>query len=165
MHSKETEKTIADFNEFLKYKHPSSVLQFITSMMIGWTHFGRKEQPGKSDLDLAWNNYFNLLRNNIDRRLSFISSQSHSNARKEQKALSIPSHVFEEEKLNKIITLLGSMPPDNAIDFIVEVTTNWCFSIPLSFLPLVPVTFSDEGDESIANAIYEWLTRYYDLWN
>ena len=56
------------------------------------------------------------------------------------------------------------MPPNEALDFMVEVTTNWCFSIPMNFLHLLPVTLRDESDESITNAIYVWLVRYYDLW-
>ena len=162
MHSKDTEKVIADLNEFLKSRHPSAVLQFIPGMMIDWTHFDKNKQPSKSDLDLAWNKYFNLLRNSIDRRLSLISSQSYSNVR--QKGLSVPPYVFEEEKRNEIATLLGSMPPDEALDFMVEVTTNWCFSIPINFLHLVPVTLRDASDEAIANAIYILLVRDYDLW-
>lgn len=162
MPSKDTEKTIADLDEFLKYKHPSSVLQFITGMMVGWTHFDKKNPPSKSDIDRAWDKYFNLLRNSIDRRLSPISPQPYSNPRK--KVFWIPLHVYENKKLNEIITLLGSMPEDRALVFIVEVTTNWCFSIPTNFLRLVPVKFRDKSDEAIANTIYEWLIRYYDLW-
>ena len=98
---------IADLNEFLKYKHPSSVLQFIPGMMIGLTHFDKKKPPGKSDIDIAWNKYFNSLRNSIDRRLSLISPQLHASASREQKVLGIPPHVYEEKKLDKIVTLLG----------------------------------------------------------
>jgi hypothetical protein len=162
MHSKDTEKGIADLNKFLRSKHPSSVLQFITSAMIGWTFYDQKNPPSKSDIDLAWDNYLTLLRSSIDRRLSLISSQPHSDLRK--RVFWIPSHVFEKKKLVEIISLLGSMPPDKATDFMVEVTTNWCFSIPVNLLPLVPVSFPDESDESIANEIYIWLVRYCDLW-
>jgi hypothetical protein len=163
MHSKDTEKVIADLNKFLRSRHPSSVLQFITSAMVGWTHFDKKDPPGKADIDLAWHNYLTLLRKNIDRRLSLISSQPHSNLRK--RVFWVPSHVYEKKKLDEIIALLGSMPRDEALDFMVEVTTNWCFSIPVNLLPLVPVTFPDESDESIANEIYVWLVRYCDLWS
>jgi hypothetical protein len=164
MHSKDTEKTIADLTEFLKSRHPSVVLQFITGMMIDWTHFDKEKQPSKSDIDLAWRIFFNLLRSNIDKRLSLISSQSHSNVR--QKVLSVPVSWYfgEKKKRNEIANLLGNMPPDEALHFMVEVTTNWCFSIPVNFLHLVPVTFCDESDEAIANSIYVWLERYYDLW-
>ncbi len=163
MFSKKTKKTIADLDEFLKYKHPSSVFQFITGMMVGWTHFDEKNPPSRSDIDLAWHEYFISLRNNIDGRLVFIASQSYSMPQREQKVLSIPPHVYEKKKLDNVVTLLGSMPADEALDFIVEVTTNWCFSIPISFLPLVPVTFQGNSDEIIANAIYEWLIMYCDF--
>jgi hypothetical protein len=56
------------------------------------------------------------------------------------------------------------MSPDEAIDFIVEVTINWSFSIPINFLSLLPVTLNEESDEAIAKAIYTWLVRYNDLW-
>jgi hypothetical protein len=163
MHSKDTEKVVADLNKFLRSRHPSSVLQFITSAMIGWTHFDKKNPPSKAEIDLAWHNYLTLLRNSIDRRLSLISSQPNPNVRK--RVFRIPSHVFEKKKLDEIIALLGSLPQDEAIDFMVKVTTNWCFSIPVNLLPLVPAAFPDEGDEAIANEIYVWLIRYCDLWS
>jgi hypothetical protein len=163
MYSNDTEKAIANLNKFLRVRHPSSVLQFITSAMVGWTHFDKNNPPGKAEIDLAWHNYLTLLRNSIDRRLSLISSQAHSNLRKS--VFCIPPHVFEKKKLDEIIALLGSLPRDEAIYFMVEVTTNWCFSIPVNLLPLVPATFSDESDKSIVNAIYVWLVRYSDLWS
>jgi hypothetical protein len=104
-----------------------------------------------------------LLRNSIDRELSLISSQPYSNLR--ERVFCIPSNVFEKKKLDEIIALLGSLPQDEAIEFMVKVTTNWCFSIPVNLLPLVPVTFPDESDEAIANEIYVWLLRYCDLWS
>jgi len=61
MHSKDTEKAIADLNKFLRYRHPSSVLQFITSEMVGWTHFDKKNPPSKIEIDLVWHNYLTLL--------------------------------------------------------------------------------------------------------
>jgi hypothetical protein len=94
--------------------------------------------------------------------LSLVSSQPYSNARK--RVFSIPSHVYEKKKLDEVITLLGSMTQDKALDFMVEVTTNWCFSIPVNLLPLVSIIFPDESDEAIANEIYVWLIRYCDLW-
>lgn len=94
--------------------------------------------------------------------MSLVSSQPYSNARK--RVFSIPSHVYEKKKLDEVITLLGSMTQDKALDFMVEVTTNWCFSIPVNLLPLVPIIFPDESDEAIANEIYVWLIRYCDLW-
>jgi hypothetical protein len=163
MHSKDTEKAIADLNKFLRSRHPSSVLQFITSAMVGWTHFYKKNPPSKAEIDLAWHNYLTLLRNSIDRELSFISSRPHSNLR--ERVFCIPSHVFEKKKLDEIIALLGSLSQDEAIEFMVKVTTNWCFSIPVNLLSLVPVTFPDESDEAIANEIYVWLLRYCDLWS
>lgn len=165
MRSKDIENAITDLNEFLKSKHPSSVLQFIPGMIIGWTYFGTKRQPSKSDIENAWKNYFKLLRKSIDRRLSFVSSQTHPNMRMIQKISGNPPYVYEKEKLNEIIALLGNMPPKDALDFIVEVTTRWCFSLPINFLPLLPDPPRDESDESIANAIYEWLIKYYDLWH
>jgi hypothetical protein len=163
MHSKDIEKVIADLNKFLRFRHPSSVLQFITSAMVGWTHFDKKNPPSKIEIDLAWHNYLTLLRSSIDSKLSLISSQPHSNLRK--RVFKIPSHVFEKKKLDEVIALLGSLPQDESINFMVKVTVNWCFSIPVNLLPLVPVTFPDESDEAIANEIYAWLFRYCDLWS
>ena len=163
MDSKETETMIAELNNFLKTKHPFSVLQFITGMMIGWTHFDKEKQPSESEIDLVWNNYFDLLRNSIDRRLFFISNRSLSNVR--GKTVSIPPQVYEEKKLDEVINLLGSMPPDDALNFIVEVTVNWSFSIPKNYLSLLPASPQDESDGAVANAIYEWLVRYFDLWH
>lgn len=94
---KKTERAIANLNEFLKSRHSSSVLQFITSTMIGWTHCDKKKRPSKSDIDLAWHSYLTLLRNSIDRRLSFASPPLHSNARMEQERLSSPPIVYEGE--------------------------------------------------------------------
>ena len=73
--------------------------------------------------------------------------------------------VYEKKKISEVATLLGGMPPDEAIDFIVEVTTNWCFSIPMNFLPLIPNDLRADTDEAIAYAIYEWLVGYIDLWH
>lgn len=162
MDSKITDTVLSDLNDFLKSRHPSSVLQFITGMMVGWTHLGKK-QPNKAEINVAWNNYFNQLRSSIDARLSFASSHSISNER--QKISSIPSQVYEKQKLDEIITLLGNLSPYDAMSFIVEVTVNWCFSIPKNYLSLLPDAPQDESDEVIANVIYEWLVRYYDLWN
>lgn len=161
MVSKNTKMVLADLNDFLKSKHPSSVLQFITGMMVGWTHLERK--PSKSDIDNTWNIYFNLLRKNMDNKLSLVSNESFSNG--SRKVMNIPSQVYEEEKLDEIITLLESMPPDDAMSFMVEVTVNWCFTIPKNYLSLLPDAPQDESDEGVANAIYKWLVRYYDLWN
>ena len=161
MRSKDSEM-ITDLGEFLVSKHPFSVLQFITGMMIGWTHFEKNKQPSKSDIDLAWNNYFRLLRNSIDKRLLLISNQRDSHTR--QKVLSPPPQVYEKKVLDDVIVRLGKMSSDDAINFIVEVTTNWCFSIPINFLPLLPIDSIAENDEAIANAIYEWFVRYCDLW-
>ncbi len=162
MDSKITDIAISDLNDFLKSKHPSSVLQFITGMMVGWTHFEKKE-PSKTEIYLAWRNYFDLLRNSIDRRLSLASNGSLSNER--QKLLSFPSQVYEKQKLDETINLLGNLSPDNAMNFIVEVTVNWCFAMPQNYLSLLPDAPQDESDEAVAGAIYEWLVRYYDLWN
>ncbi len=162
MDSKITDIVISDLNDFLKSRHPSSVLQFITGMMVGWTHFEKKE-PSKTEIDLAWKNYFDLLRNSIDGRLSLVSNGSLSNER--QKILRFPSQVYEKRKLDEVITLLGSMPPDDAMNLIVEVTVSWCFAIPQNYLSFLPDVPQDESDEAIANTIYEWLVRYYDLWN
>jgi len=162
MDSKITDIAISDLNDFLKSKHPSSVLQFITGMMVGWTHFEKKE-PSKTEIYLAWRNYFDLLRNSIDRRLSLASNGSLSNER--QKLLSFPSQVYEKQKLDETINLLGNLSPDNAMNFIVEVTVNWCFAMPQNYLSLLPDAPQDENDEAVAGAIYEWLVRYYDLWN
>jgi hypothetical protein len=67
LRSKDTEKVIADLNKFLRTRHPSSALQFITSAMVGWTRFDRKNPQSKSEIDLAWHNYLTLLRRSIDR--------------------------------------------------------------------------------------------------
>jgi len=32
--------------------------------------------------------------------------------------------VYEKEKINETITLMASIPPEDALDFIVEITTN-----------------------------------------
>ncbi|MBV6450361.1 MAG: hypothetical protein MHPDNHAH_01085 [Anaerolineales bacterium] len=161
MDSRITDIVLPDLNDFLKSRHPSSTLQFITGMMIGWTHFGKK-QPSRTEIDLAWSNYFTLLRNSIDKRLSLLSSQSISSERK--KILDIPHQIYEKQKIEETITLLGDMSPDDAISFIVNVTVNWCFAIPQNYLSLLPDAPQDESDESVANAIYEWLEKYYDLW-
>jgi len=162
MYSKDAEDVIADLTEFLRSGHPSLALQFFTSAMVRWTHSENRRQSGKFDSKLAWQNYLNLLRKSLDGRLSLISSQSHSSARKKRSIISIPPKAFEY-KGREILALLESMPPDDAIGFMVELTTNWCFSIPSNFLPLVPVTFRDTSDEAIANGIYEWLVGYHDL--
>lgn len=162
MDSTITDTVISNLNDFLKSRHPSSVLQFIAGMMIGWTHFEKKE-PSKTEIDLAWSTYFDLLRNSIDRRLSLVSNGSLSNER--QKISSFSSQVYEKRKLDEVITLLGRMPLEDAMNFIVEVTVNWCFAIPQNYLSLLPDAPQDESDEAVANAIYNWLVRYYDLWN
>ena len=158
-----TQKIITELNDFLKTKHPSSVLQFITSMMAGWTHFDKQKPPSKNEIDSDWNQYLSLLRIRLDEKLLLIVRQSYSNMR--IKTTSIPPQVYEKEKLNEVITLLGSMPPDAAMDFMVEVTSNWCFSIPTNYLHLLPYVPHDKSDGAIANAVYTWLVRYTDFWN
>jgi len=162
MNSADIKKVADDLDKFLAIRHPSSVLQFITGMMVEWTHFDRTKPPGKSDIDLAWNRYLNRVRNNIDKRLSLISVKSHSNKRK--KIFWIPLHIYERKKLDETINILSGMSPDEALDFMGEVTVNWCFSVPIKFLQLEPLHFHGTGDEAVANAIYEWLVRYFDLW-
>ncbi|MBK9207388.1 MAG: hypothetical protein IPL71_03395 [Anaerolineales bacterium] len=161
MHSKNADNVIAELDKFLKFKHPSSVLQFITGMMVGWTHFDRENKPDHSDIDRAWDQYFKALRSSIDRRLL---SPSDLGTGRRKRVFCLPAHVYQGKKLNQVIALLGSMPADDAINFMAEVTTNWCFSIPENYLPLLPDGPAEKTDEAIANAIYTWLVRYYDLW-
>lgn len=164
MRSKETEKAIANLTAFLEPRHPSSVLQFIASTLIGWTHFDKSNLPGKPEIDIAWDKYFNFLRNSLDERLSLLSSPD-LEMKEGRKVLPIPPLVYEKKRLEEVVALMASMPPDEALDFLAEVTANWCFSIPLNFLPIVPDGIPEKTDKAIADAIHTWFVRYYDLWH
>ena len=161
MRSKETEKAIADLTAFLEPRHPSSVLQFITSTMVGWTYFDKKN----IDVDRDWSRYLDLLRTRLDHSLTFIALLPHASIREGRKVFPIPPMVYEGKKEKQTVARLGSMPPEDALDFMVEVTTNWCFSIPINFLPLVPDVSLEKSDKAIADTIYTWLVRYVDLWH
>jgi hypothetical protein len=162
--SKATEKAIADLRKFLEPRHPSSVLQFITGVMVAWAHFDKRNPPSQAEVDRLWGRYLTLLRSRLDVSLSLISSFPHLKAKEDRKVLPIPPMVFEEKKEKEIVALLGRMLPEDALDFMVEITTNWCFSIPINFLSLIPDGPVDESDKAIADAIYTWLVRYSDLW-
>ena len=163
MNSVDLEKEIKDLNKFLTPRHPSSVLQFITGMIVEWTHSGKEQPSSRSDVNLVWQTYFQLLRECIDKRASLISNRLGSNVREKVKRM--PRPVYERKKLREVSTLLERMPPEDALHFMVEVTTNWCFSIPINLLPLFPGTPRAETDEAIADMVYEWLVGYLDLWH
>jgi hypothetical protein len=162
MYSNNVEEAVADFTKFLSSGHPSLALQFIPAAMVRWTHLEDRRQLGKFDRRNAWKIFLNLLRKSLDERLTLISSQSVSDARKKRTIASIPQETFVN-KGKEILVLLESMTPEDAISFLVELTTNWCFSIPMKFLPLLPITLHDKSDEAIANGIFAWFEEYHDL--
>lgn len=161
MRSKETEKAIADLTAFLEPRHPSSVLQFITSTIVGWTHL----DPENIHVERDWSRYLDLLRARLDYRLTFVAPLPHASIREGRKVLPIPPMVYEGKKEKETVARLGRMPREDALDFMVEVTTNWCFVIPINFLPLVPDVPLEKSDKAIADTIYTWLLRYVDLWH
>lgn len=164
MYSHNSENLDFDINEFLISQHPEAVLQFIVGVFAEWAERQNSEQLGKFDKVAAMKTYLSLLRHDLEARLLLLSSQKNFNKSKDLEILGVSPQTSKIKK-DATISLMESMSPSKAMEFLAEVTSTWIFSIPEKFFPLIPVTLHSKSEKSIADAVYVWLTRYFDLWN
>lgn len=151
-----------NLNEFLESLHPHEAQQFINGLSADWMEIEYQKHHGDFDKRDADRRFLEALRGSLDARLQSQFSQVHS--RKIRKIKSVP-WAATMNKRRKIVSLIKEMSTEEAISFLVKVTTEWCFSIPENFIPLMDVHPHDNSDKAIADAVYEWFERYSDLWH
>jgi hypothetical protein len=151
-----------NINKFLESQHPHEAHQFIIGLSADWMEIEYQKHHGDFDKWDAISGFLEALRISLDARLQSQSSQVHS--RKIRKIKSVP-WATRMNKRRKIVSLMERMSTEEAISFVVKVTTEWCFSIPENFIPLMDVHPHDHSDKAIADAVYEWFVRYFDMWH
>jgi len=151
-----------NLNEFLESQHPHKAHQFIIGLFADWMEIEYQKRHGDFDRWDAVRVFLAALRSSLDARLLLQSSQVH--ARKIRKIESVPWATIKK-KQHKIVSLMEKMSLEEAISFLAKVTTEWCFSISENFIPLMGIHPHDNSDKAIADAVYEWFERYFDLWH
>ena len=151
-----------NINEFLESQHPHEAHQFIIGLTADWMEMEYQKHHGDFDRWDADRRFLAALRISLAARLQSQFSQAHS--RKKRKIKSVPWATIMTKR-RKIASLMEKMSTGEAMSFIVKVTTEWCFSIPENFIPLMGIRPHDNSDKAIADAVYEWFERYSDLWH
>lgn len=164
MNLRDSENEKFDINQFLMSVHPDQALQFITGAFADWAEEKNRKQLGKFDKIAAMNSYLVLLRHELDSYLLLHFSQTISNRRESLDVSSVSAQTLKMNK-NFVCSLMDDMSLDNAMDFLAKATVVWYFSVPEKLFPLMPISLSDTSDEALADAIYVWFKRYFDLWD
>ena len=151
-----------NINEFLVSQHPLKAQQFIIGLSADWMEIEYQKHHGDFDKLDAVRGFLEALRSSLDARLLFQSSQVHP--RKKRKIVDVPWATIMKKR-HKIVSLMEGMSMGEAMSFLAKVTTEWCFSIPENFIPLMGIHPHDNSDKAIADAVYEWFDRYSDLWH
>jgi hypothetical protein len=163
MYSSNSENERFGITQILISLHPDQALQLLIGVFAEWAEEQSRRQLGKFDKLAAMRSFLVLLRRELDSRLLLRLPQTIPR----RNDLEISSASLQTLKKNKesLLSLMESMSLNNAMRFLAEITVTWCFSIPEKFFPLIPVTLRDTSDKSLADAIYLWFTRYFDLWD
>jgi hypothetical protein len=150
-----------DLGEFLVSQHPTGAQQFIIGVFAEWAEREHQRSSRRFNKADAIRSYLRALKDGLDTRL--LLQPSEGSARKRRKIADVPPPVREKKKL-EIAAAMDGMPPGEAVAFLAEATVNWCLALPTDSIRLLPVAPRDESDKSIADAVYDWFVRYFDLW-
>jgi hypothetical protein len=149
---------VASFMACLK---PFEAQQFVISVFAAWAEMQQQQRGVGFDKSEAATSFLSALKRALD------SLPIDETMRLNRDAGHGPPEVTSAETKKRkaeVVALMGNLPSESAAEVLAETTARWGFMIPREQYHLMWVVPRDANRQAIADAIYEWFVRYFDLW-
>jgi hypothetical protein len=152
---------ITEVASFMACLKPFVAHQFIISVFAAWAEMQQQQAGvgvGKSEVTTS---FLSALKRSLDtvpigETIGLARDVGHGS----------PEVTWGETIRRKaeVVARMSNLPLESAAEVLAETTARWGFMIPREQYQLMWVVPRDASRQAIADAIYEWFVRYFDLW-
>ena len=134
--------------------NPDAVMSIIDNTLVSWVHRSYKDA---SEYQPAYDKF-------INQTYAVILREPLSHSRDEVQSINHVEAKDPQEIVTELSSLLDQLPPENAIEFLSELTGAWCLSCPKE---KVRQYYEDENisDIKLAETLFLWLLRPFDFFH